>query len=103
NLEIGIVVEVNGFVSKIATFDDSNHASFIHNGDLIKNVSVNSFVIISQGFTKIVAKVNSETIWDNLNSMKEYNLDNRFSKNSIKRIIEIQTKIGRASCRERKK
>src|SRR5699024_11071349 len=91
NLEIGIVVEVNGFVSKIATFDDSNHASFIHNGDLIKNVSVNSFVIISQGFTKIVAKVNSETIWDNLNSMKEYNLDNRFSKNSIKRIIEIQT------------
>lgn len=91
SLEIGIVVEVNGFVSKIATFDDSNHASFIHNGELIKNVSVNSFVIISQGFTKIVAKVNSETIWDNLNSMKEYNLDNRFSKNSIKRIIEIQT------------
>lgn len=91
NLEIGIVVEVNGFVSKIATFDDSNHASFIHNGELIKNVGVNSFVIISQGFTKIVAKVNSETIWDNLNSMKEYNLDNRFSKNSIKRIIEIQT------------
>lgn len=91
SLEIGVVVEVNGFVSKVATFDDANHATFIHNGELIKNVSVNSFVIISQGFIKIIAKVNSESFWDNLNSAKGYNLDNRFSKNSIKRLIEIQT------------
>lgn len=83
SLEIGVVVEVNGFVSKVATFDDANHATFIHNGELIKNVSVNSFVIISQGFIKIIAKVNSESFWDNLNSTKGYNLDNRFSKNSI--------------------
>ncbi|WP_200411814.1 ATP-binding protein [Virgibacillus salexigens] len=91
SLEIGVVVEVNGFVSKVATFDDANHATFIYNGELIKNVSVNSFVIISQGFIKIIAKVNSESFWDNLNSAKGYNLDNRFSKNSIKRLIEIQT------------
>lgn len=91
NLEIGVVAEVNGFISKVATFDDMNHASFIHKGELIKNVGVNSFVIISQGFIKIVARVNSETIWDTLSNVKEFNLDNRFSKSRIKRIIEIQT------------
>jgi len=91
NLDIGIVVEVNGFVVKVATFDNSNHSTFIYNGSLIKNVSVNSFVIISQGFIKIVARINSESIWDNLNKFKEYKLDNRFSKDTIKRVIELQT------------
>src|SRR5690625_836070 len=91
NLEIGIVVEVKGFISKIATFDNTNHATFIHNGNLIKNVSVNSFVIISQGFIKIVARINSETIWDINNNIKEYNLDQRFSKSTIKRVLEVQT------------
>jgi uncharacterized protein len=91
NLDIGIVVEVNGFIGKVATFDNSNHSTFIYNGRLIKNVSVNSFVIISQGFIKIVARINSESVWDNLNKSKEYKLDNRFSKDTIKRVIELQT------------
>ncbi|MGD7048590.1 ATP-binding protein [Rossellomorea marisflavi] len=91
NLDIGIVVEVNGFVSKVATFDNANHSTFIHNGSLIKNVSVNSFVIISQGFIKIVARIISESVWDNLNKSKEYKFDNRFAKDTIKRVIELQT------------
>jgi uncharacterized protein len=91
NLDIGIVVEVNGFVGKVATFDNANHSTFIHNGSLIKNVSVNSFVIISQGFIKIVARIISESVWDNLNKSKEYKFDTRFSKDTIKRVIELQT------------
>ncbi|OMI25561.1 hypothetical protein BTA30_20900, partial [Bacillus swezeyi] len=91
SLEIGIIVEVKGFISKIATFDNTNHATFIQNGDLIKNVSVNSFVVISQGFIKIIARINSETVWDIHNNIKEYNLDQRFSKSSIKRVLEVQT------------
>lgn len=91
NLEIGIIVEVNGFISKIATFDNTNHSTFIQNGNLIKNVSVNSFVVISQGFIKIIARINSETVWDINNNFKEYNLDQRFSKSTIKRVLEVQT------------
>lgn len=91
NLEIGIVVEVRGFQCKIATFDNTNHATFIQNGELMKNVSVNSFIIISQGFVNIVARIVSESIWDNQSNIKDYNLDRRFSKNTIKRILEVQT------------
>ncbi|WP_238637454.1 ATP-binding protein [Enterococcus durans] len=91
NLEIGIVVEVKGFQCKIATFDNTNHATFIQNGELIKNVSVNSFIIISQGFVNIVARIVSESIWDNQSNARDYNLDRRFSKNTIKRILEVQT------------
>lgn len=91
NLEIGIVVEVRGFQCKIATFDNTNHATFIQNGELIKNVSVNSFIIISQGFVNIVARIVSESIWDNQSNARDYNLDRRFSKNTIKRILEVQT------------
>lgn len=91
NLEIGIVVEVRGFQCKIATFDNTNHATFIQNGELMKNVSVNSFIIISQGFVNIVARIVSESIWDNQSNTRDYNLDRRFSKNTIKRILEVQT------------
>ncbi|EAG5591002.1 DUF87 domain-containing protein [Listeria monocytogenes] len=91
NLEIGIVVEVKGFINRIATFDNTNHATFIQNGELIKNVSVNSFIVISQGFVKIIARINSESIWDTQNSINDYKLDRRFSKNNIKRILEVQT------------
>ncbi|EAC4663191.1 ATP-binding protein [Listeria monocytogenes] len=91
NLEIGVVVEVKGFQCKIATFDNTNHATFIQNGELIKNVSVNSFILISQGFVKIVARIISESIWDNQSNVKDYNLDRRFKKNTIKRILDVQT------------
>lgn len=80
NLEIGIVVEVKGFINRIATFDNTNHATFIQNGELIRNVSVNSFIVISQGFVKIIARINSESIWDTQNSINDYKLDRRFSK-----------------------
>lgn len=85
------MVEVDGYKGKVATFDNANHSTFVYNGELINNVSVNGFVIITQGFTKIVARINSESIWDSLNNSKEYKLDNRFAKNTIKRVIELQT------------
>ncbi|WP_240185933.1 ATP-binding protein [Enterococcus faecium] len=91
DLEIGIVVEANGFTNKIATYDNTNHSSFINNGEIVKNISVNSFIIIEQGFVRIVARINSETIWDIANTSKHsMNFDNRFSKHSIKRILEVQ-------------
>lgn len=91
NLDIGVVVEVSGFSGKVATFDNANHSTFIYQGELVRNVSVNSFIIISQGLIKIIARINSESVWDNLNQSKEYSLDNRFTKNTIKRIIELET------------
>jgi len=91
NLEIGIVVEANGFTNRIATYDNTNHSNFISDGNVVKNISVNSFILIQQGFTKIVARVNSESIWDVANTNKHnINLDNKFSKRTIKRILDVQ-------------
>lgn len=90
-LEVGIVVEVAGMISKIATFDSSNHVTFINNGEIVKNVSINSFIIIQQGYIKIIGRINAETIWDSQNNLKNYHLDNRFLKNSIRRILDVQT------------
>lgn len=89
-LEFGMVVEVDGFTAKVSTFKDFNHSKFFYNGEIIKNVSVNSFIIINQGFTKIVGRIISETITDNSYNGKEYQLDDRFTKNSINRIVSIQ-------------
>lgn len=91
SLEIGIIIEASGFTNKIATYDNTNHSNFIVGGNLVKNISVNSFILIKQGFTKIVARINSEVMWDVSNTNKQnLNLDNRFSKKSIKRILEVQ-------------
>src|SRR5690625_3112365 len=91
NLEIGMVVEVNGHEAKVATFDGTNHTTFINNGNLTKNVSVNNFILITQGFVKIVARITSETTWDINNQFKDYKLDQRFLKDSLKRILQVQT------------
>lgn len=89
-LEFGMVVEVDGFTAKISTFRDFNHSKFIYKGEMIKNVSVNSFIIINQGFTKIVGRIISETITDNFYNGNEHQLDDRFTKNSINRIVKVQ-------------
>lgn len=91
NLDVGMIVEVNGTASKVATFENSNHRTFLNNGEVINNVSVNSFIVITQGNIKIVGRISSETIWDTQSSPKNYNLDRRFQKNTIKRILEIHT------------
>ena len=90
NIEVALVVEVNGIRCKAVTFDDMNQATYINNGEVIKNLSVNSFVVIRQNFIKIIGRVNSESIWDIQNNKQNYQLDNRFSKNTIKRILDIQ-------------
>lgn len=91
SVEIGMVIEVNGLLNKIATYDNTNHSNFINQGEIVKNISVNSFILIEQGFTKIVARINSETMWDISNLTKNnINLENKFSKKSIKRILEVQ-------------
>src|SRR5690606_25598797 len=47
-------------------------------------------IIINQGNTDIVGKIESEYIIDLLNDNKELDRDRRFTKGSIKRIIEVQ-------------
>lgn len=91
--QIGFITKVDGLTCTIAAFDYMNDPTIIHNGKVIKNITVNSFIVINQGFTKIIGKVLSESIIDQQLSTdiagKLFH-DSRYQKNSIVRNINTQ-------------
>lgn len=88
-LQIGSVVEVRNLKIKIQVEKDMNHSTLIYNGEIIKNLSVNGFVIIQKGIIDLVGKVEAEYIEDLLNSSNS-NRDDRFNRGSILRLLEVQ-------------
>lgn len=71
--KIGRVLSVNGREVKIKVDKQKNLSHIIYNGELIKNVSVGGYVKILNGFTTLIAKVESEYIQhDNVARDKEY-------------------------------
>ncbi|MGV2941466.1 ATP-binding protein [Mesobacillus sp. LC4] len=90
SFKIGEVIEVKGTRAKVLVEKNMNHATFIYHGEVINNITVNAFIIIKQGIIDIVGKIDGEYITDLLNNQKEKDKDNRFSKGTIHRIIEVQ-------------
>lgn len=62
---IGNVVSVNGRDVRIKVDKDKNSSHLIYKGELIKNVSVGSYLKIIKGFITIICKVESEFIQPN--------------------------------------
>lgn len=74
---IGSVTSVDGRAVRISVDKAKNSSHLLYNGELIKNVSVGSYIKIIKGFTKIIGKVEGEyTIEDKIYSNKEYSSDN---------------------------
>lgn len=90
NFEMGMVTEVNGNKCIVTTFDNMNHSNFIVNGEVLSNPKVNSFLLIKSGFEDIVAQISSETIWDNQYSSKNFDFDDRYIDNQVKRTLEVK-------------
>jgi uncharacterized protein len=90
SFKIGEVIEVKGTRAKVLVEKNMNHSTFIYHGEVINNITVNAFIIIKQGIIDIVGKIDGEYITDLLNPQKEKDKDNRFSKGTIHRIIEVQ-------------
>ncbi|MDE1549750.1 helicase HerA domain-containing protein [Jeotgalibaca caeni] len=91
--QIGFITKVDGLTCTIAAFDYMNDPTIIHNGKVIKNITVNSFIVINQGFTKIIGKVISESIIDqqlSTDTAGKLFHDSRYQKNSIVRNIYTQ-------------
>ena len=63
--KVGIVSSVDGREVKIKVDRDKNSSHLIYKGELIKNVSVGSYVKILKGFIPIIGKVESEFIIPN--------------------------------------
>ena len=55
--KIGSVSSVSGRNVKIRVNKNKNTSHLLYNGEVLKNISVNSYVKIAKGFTKIIGKV----------------------------------------------
>lgn len=85
--KIGQVIEVKGQKIRIRVFENKNSNILIYKGQVIKNVSVGSFVKIPKGYSNIIGKIEGEYIQEVTNQ----NSKDRFTKESetIDRIIEV--------------
>lgn len=61
-LHVGEVCEVNGRKVVIKVDRNKNLTDIFFNGDIIKNISVNSFIEIRKGFLTIIGKVDGERV-----------------------------------------
>jgi uncharacterized protein len=89
-LKIGSVVEVRGTRVKVLVDKEMNHSSFIFQGEIINNITVNGYVIIKKGFLDLVGKIDAEYIEDLINNKFNQEQDFRFNKGTILRILEVQ-------------
>lgn len=87
-LKIGQVIEVRGQKIKVKVFKNKNSSIILHNGQIIKNITVGSLIKIAKGYNCIVGKVEGEYIQE---LKKDVKSSERFDKNgdSIERIIDV--------------
>ena len=85
-LRIGEVVEVSGRKIYVAVDKDKNLSDLIFHGDILKNISVNSYVEIWKGFLSLIGKVDGEKIVEDYQSDEWSGYEKR-DKN--KRILTI--------------
>lgn len=85
-LRIGEVVEVSGRKIFVAVDREKNLSDLIFNGDILKNISVNSYVEIKKGFLSLIGKVDGEKIVEEYSSKENSDYEKR-DKN--KRILTI--------------
>lgn len=88
-LKIGEVIEVKGQKVRAKVYQDKNTSTLNFNGEIIKNISVGSFVKIRKNFLDIIGKVEGEYVND-----KAVRAEYAEKNEAINRIIEISI-VGR--------
>jgi len=74
--KIGQVISIDGRKIQISVDKTKNSSHILYQGELLKNVTVGGYIKIVKGFTKIIAKVEGESIKeDKLNTSKNYKSD----------------------------
>ncbi|NYJ29224.1 hypothetical protein [Allomuricauda sp. ARW1Y1] len=82
--KVGKVISVEGRTIKVEVDKTKNSAHLLYQGKLLRNISVNGYVKITKGFTRIIGKVEGEFIVED----KKYSSKNYTSeKQKIKRIL----------------
>ncbi|MGO3357401.1 MAG: ATP-binding protein [Bifidobacterium crudilactis] len=86
---VGVVISVDGDKTLIGTYDLVNDDEIIHNGQILYGPRLGACLTIRQNDVKLIAKITSEKIVDQQNTIKSNEFDNRYSKHSINRIISV--------------
>lgn len=90
--KLGVITAVDGDLSQVGMYSMSNDAEFIWYGEVLTGPKIGAYLTINQNDIKIIATVSNEKVIDQQNSIKSTEFDNRYSKNSINRIISLKTK-----------
>lgn len=90
--KLGVIVGVDGDMSQVGMYSMSNDSQFIWYGDVLTGPKIGAFLTINQNDIKIIATVSSEKIIDQQNTVRSIEFDNRYSKDSINRVILLKTK-----------
>lgn len=90
--KLGVIVGVDGDISHVGMYNMSNDAEFIWYGDILTGPKIGAFLTIHQNDIKIITTVSNEKVIDQQNTIRSREFDNRYSKNSINRLITLKVK-----------
>ncbi|WP_423789503.1 ATP-binding protein [Limosilactobacillus mucosae] len=88
---LGVIVGVDGDIAQVGMYNMSNETEYLWDGKLLAGPKVGAFLTVKQNDIKIIAIVTSEKIIDQQNTVKSAQFDNRYSPNSINRIVCLKT------------
>lgn len=89
--KLGVVVAVEGDIATVGMYEMSNESSYIWNGEVLSGPKVGAFLTIHQNNISLIASVSSEGVMDQQNTIRSNEFDNRYSKNSINRVVKLKT------------
>lgn len=90
--KLGVIVGVDGDISQVGMYHLSNDAEYLWYGDVLQGAKIGAYLTILQNNVKIIASVVTEKVADQQNTIRSTEFDNRFSKNSINRIVHLKIK-----------
>lgn len=90
--KLGVITAVDGDIAQVGMYHMSNDSEFFWYGETLIGPKIGAYLTINQNDNKIIATVINEKIIDQQNSIKSEEFDNRYSKQSINRIISLKTK-----------
>ncbi|MEK4311196.1 ATP-binding protein [Bacillus pumilus] len=90
--KLGVITSVDSDISQVGMYSMSNDAEFIWYGEILAGPKIGAYLTINQNEIKIIVTVSNEKVIDQQNSIKSTEFDNRYSKNSINRIISVKTR-----------
>ncbi|SKB64559.1 hypothetical protein SAMN05660477_00468 [Soonwooa buanensis] len=87
-LRVGIVFSVRGRSVEILVDKTKNVPQLLFDGELIRNVSVGSYIKINKGFERIIGIIESETIKED----KLFEIENNYNqeKEKIQRVLQVK-------------